>query len=75
MLTGSNEFLTVNPMQKPDLFQITPDDRAKAVAALMAIIENGSDEDKIEAASVLVEMDALNLQSKENAWLGKPCQN
>lgn len=62
-------------MQKPDLFQITPEDRAKAVAALMAIIDNGEPADQIEAASVLVEMDALNLQAKENAWLGKPCQN
>ena len=62
-------------MQKPDLFQITPDDRANAVAALMAIIETGSDENKIEAASVLVEMAVLNQQARESAWLGKPCQN
>jgi hypothetical protein len=69
------ENLTVNTMQKPDLFQITPEDRAKAVSALMAIIENGSDENKIEAASVLVEMDALNLQAREGSWLGKLCTN
>jgi len=62
-------------MQKPDLFLITPEDRAKAVAALMAIIDNGEPADQIEAASVLVEMDALNLQAKDHAWLGKPCQN
>ena len=65
----------MNQMQKTDLFQITPDDRTKAVAAMMAILETGSDENKIEAASVLVEMDALNLQARESAWLGKPCQN
>ena len=62
-------------MQKPDLFEITAEDRARAVACLMAIIETGEPADQIEAASVLVEMVAMNLQANDNAWLGKPCQN
>lgn len=62
-------------MQKPDLFEITAEDRARAVACLMAIIENGSDENKIEAASVLVEMVEQNNQASDTRWLGKPCQN
>lgn len=62
-------------MQKPEPFPITSEDRAKAVAVLMAIIETGEPADQIEAASVLVEMVEQNLQARENAWLVKPCQN
>jgi hypothetical protein len=64
-------------MQKPEQpFLITAEDRAKAVAVLMEIIESGSTEDQIEACRVLVEMESQNLQASESsAWLGKPSNN
>lgn len=62
-------------MQKPEPFLITAEDRGKAVAALMRIIETGEPADQIEAAAVLVSMVEQNLQANENAWFGKPCQN
>lgn len=64
-------------MQKPEEpFPITAADRAKVVAVLMEIIESGSPEDQIEAASVLVEMVSQNLQASESSgWLGKPSHN
>lgn len=64
-------------MQKPEQpFPITAEDRAKAVAVLMEIIESGSTEDQIEACRVLVEMESQNLQAGESSgWLGKPSNN
>ncbi|MCA9010505.1 MAG: hypothetical protein KDB01_12200 [Planctomycetaceae bacterium] len=62
-------------MQKPEPFPITAEDRAKAVAAMMRIIETGEPEDQIEAAAVLVSMVEQNIQAGENSWCGKPFQN
>ncbi|MCX7386563.1 MAG: hypothetical protein NTX48_07845 [Planctomycetales bacterium] len=62
-------------MQKPP-FPITAEDRAKAVAALMRIVETGEPADQIEAASVMVEMVAMNLQAeRDREWLPKSCNN
>jgi len=64
-------------MQNPEPFPITADDRRKAVAVVMYILENGSEEQQLEACTVLIQMDAQN-QADELArrpWLDKTSNN
>ena len=61
---------------RPEPFLITAEDRAKAVAVLMAIITTGKPMEKIKAAQVLVEMDGLNVLAEQSRdWIPKTSDN
>lgn len=61
---------------RPEPFLITADDRAKAVAVLMAIITTGQPLEQVEAARVLVEMDGLNVLAEQSRdWIPKTSDN
>lgn len=63
-------------MQKPEEpFPLTQELRQQAIDTLASIIETGTPMEQIEACRVLVEMDALNMQSDSSGWLGKSSNN
>ena len=63
-------------MPKPEHpFPITAEMRQQCIETLMEIVETGTPSEQIEACRVLIEADALNLESENTGWLGKPSRN
>jgi hypothetical protein len=57
-------------------FPISAKRRKLAVQVLVRLLENGTAEQQLQAAALILEMDQINLQAtRPSAWLGQVSQN
>jgi len=62
-------------MRQPDLFELTPELRKQAVAALGRLLSSDEPAVALAAVSVLVEMDGMNLAAARGANVLPPPSN
>ena len=62
-------------MQKPDPWDISPELRQRVVDTVVSLLDSDDPEVALQAAELIIQMDAQNQQHENRGWLGKPSNN
>ena len=62
-------------MQAPEPWNISPELRQRVVETVVSLLDSDDPEIVLQAAELIIQMDAQNQETENRGWLGKPVNN